>query len=620
MYKAGHYDVVVVGAGHAGCEAAHAAARMGCSVALLTQSLDTIAMMPCNPAVGGPAKGHIVAEIDAMGGLMARAIDAAFLQIRMLNTGKGPAVRALRAQADKRRYQQVMRRILEQTPGISLFQCMVHEVVVDEGRVSGVLTENKAFFAAPSVVVTTGTYMSGKVIVGDTAVEAGPNSLLSGWQLSDSLRRSGLQLGRFKTGTPPRVHGRSIDFSLMQEQPGDEGGLRFSHESPPPDRTQLSCWLTYTTAKTHELIRSNLHRSPLYSGAIAGTGPRYCPSIEDKVVRFADKERHQIFLEPEGYDTDEYYVQGFSTSMPEDLQREIIKTIIGLERAELMRPGYAIEYDYVEPTGLKLTLESKACDGLYTAGQINGSSGYEEAAGQGLVAGANAGGRVRGMPPLVVKRSDGYIGVLIDDLVTKGTKEPYRLMTSRAEYRLLLRQDNARERLTPLAYAHSLVSESALLLLREEQSAVAALVERLEKLGVPATEEINAVLLECGTSPLVRPTNAASLLRRPEVPWAALFSIVPALGDVPQDIAEKAETQIRYAGYIVKQEEEVAKFMRLETRLIPPDLDYAAIRGLSNEGREKLARQRPLSLGQASRISGVSPADVSILMVYVESR
>lgn len=620
MYIAGQYDVVVVGAGHAGCEAAHAAARKGCRVALLTQSLDTIAMMPCNPSVGGPAKGHIVAEIDAMGGLMAKAIDASSLQIRMLNTGKGPAVRALRAQADKRRYQHVMRRMLERTPGVSLFQCMVREVRVEDGRVSGVVTDNKAFFAAGAVVVTTGTYMRGKIIVGDTFVDAGPNSLLADKHLSDSLLRAGLTLGRFKTGTPPRIHGRSIDFSLMQEQPGDEGGLRFSSDSPVSDREQLPCWLTYTTEETHELIRQNLHRSPLYAGAIAGTGPRYCPSIEDKVVRFADKERHQIFLEPEGYDTDEYYVQGFSTSMPEDVQREMIRTIIGLERAELMRPGYAIEYDYVEPTGLTLTLETKVCSGLFTAGQINGSSGYEEAAGQGLLAGANAAARVLGQCPLVVKRSDGYIGVLVDDLVTKGTKEPYRLMTSRAEYRLLLRQDNARDRLTPLAYEHGLVAEPVLLALRAEQGEVSGLIEGLERLSVPASEEVNRILEDAGTSPLTRPVSAASLLRRPEVPWSVLLSMAPQLQEVPRQVAEKAEIHVRYAGYILKQEEEVAKFTRLETRLIPTDLDYSAIRGLSNEAREKLARQRPLSLGQASRISGVSPADISILMVYVESR
>ena len=620
MYKAGEYDVVVVGGGHAGSEAAHAASRMGCRVALLTQSLDTIALMPCNPSVGGPAKGHVVAEIDAMGGLMARAIDATSVQIRMLNTGKGPAVRALRAQADKRRYQQAVRQMLEQTPGVSLFQCMVQEIVVENGRVSGVVTENQAFFQAGAVVVTTGTYMKGRVIVGDTSVEAGPNSMLADGHLSDSLKRAGLTLGRFKTGTPPRIYGRSIDFSLMHEQPGDEGGLRFARSSAASGRVQLPCWLTYTTKATHDLIRKNLHRSPLYAGMIEGTGPRYCPSIEDKVVRFADKDRHQVFLEPEGYDTDEYYVQGLSTSLPEDVQREMLRTVIGLEHVEMMRPGYAIEYDYVQPTGLKLTLETKACSGLFTAGQINGSSGYEEAAGQGLVAGANAAGSVLGKGPFVVKRSDGYIGVLIDDLVTKGTNEPYRLMTSRAEYRLLLRQDNARDRLVPMAFAYGLVHESALADLRDEQDEIAHLIERLERLSVPASDDVNQALLAAGTSALTRSMSAASLLRRPEVPWEVLLCVLPELRHVSREIAEKVEIHIRYAGYIQKQEEEVAKFTRLENRLMPPKIDYSAIRGLSNEAREKLGRQRPLSLGQASRISGVSPADISILMVYVESR
>lgn len=620
MYIGGEYDCVVVGAGHAGCEAAHAAARMGCSVAIITQSLDSIALMPCNPAVGGPAKGHVVAEIDALGGLMGYATDMSFIQMRMLNTGKGPAVRALRAQADRRLYQAVMRSLLENTKGLRMIQAVVTEVVTEAGAVLGVRTNTGTVFYARAVIVTTGTYLEGRVIIGNSTVSSGPNGMLPSRGLSEKLRELGHTLGRFKTGTPPRIHRRSVDFSQMEEQLGDVNPAGFSTRSKREGARQLPCWLTYTTGETHQIIRSNLHRSPLYAGLIEGTGPRYCPSIEDKVVRFQDKERHQLFLEPEGYDTDEMYVQGFSTSLPEEVQVKMLQSVVGLKNAEIMRPGYAIEYDVVDPTELKLTLESKAIAGLFFAGQINGSSGYEEAAGQGLIAGANAAGLVRGLPAFVLRRSEAYLGVLVDDLVTKGTNEPYRLMTSRAEHRLLLRLDNVRSRLLRKGVEYGLVEASELVALEQEEEALNTWMSYLEKRSVPPDAGVYNLLLELGTTGLTQTTTAAALLRRPEVQWADLARVVEELSELPASLAVRTEVEIKYAGYIEKQREQVARYERMEGREIPPHVSFCELKGLSMEAREKLAKYRPQTVGQASRISGVSPADIAVLMVYLEGR
>jgi len=620
MYVAGSYDCVVVGGGHAGCEAAHAAARMGCRVVLLTHSLDAIALMPCNPAIGGPAKGHVVAEIDALGGLMGFVADQTFLQMRMLNTGKGPAVRALRAQADKKQYQALMKKLLESTPGLRIIQALVTEVLSDNGQVRGVRTHYGAEFYAATVVITAGTYLEGRVVVGQASLQSGPNSLLASTGLSASLGRLGIEMGRFKTGTPPRIHRRSVDFSQMEEQPGDDIPARFSVRSTRERRAQLSCYLTYTTERTIAIIRDNLHRSPLYSGMIEGRGPRYCPSIEDKVVRFADKERHQLFLEPEGFDTDEMYVQGFSTSLPEDVQVELLRSVVGLAEVEMMRPGYAIEYDFVLPTGLSLTLESKNCAGLFFAGQINGSSGYEEAAGQGLLAGANAAARVLGRPPLVLLRSEAYLGVLVDDLVMKGVTEPYRLMTSRAEHRLLLRLDNARSRLGEVAAQYGLIAAEDYQAIKEEEEELAHLVAVLNRRTVPNCDAVNQVLQGVGSAPLTQAQTAAALLRRPEVRWAHLAPFLPEASSVSPSLATRLEVEIKYAGYIAKEREQVERFLRLENRLIAQSINFGDIRGLSNEAKENLTLRRPHSVGQAMRISGVSPADVAVLLVYLEGR
>lgn len=620
MYCGGEFDCIVVGAGHAGCEAAHAAARMGLSVALLTQSMEAIALMPCNPSVGGPAKGHVVAEIDALGGLMGYAADMSFVQMRTLNTGKGPAVQALRAQTDKRLYQQVVRELLEKTPNLRIVQASVVELVVEAGEVRGVRTHTGTLYRAKAVVVTTGTYLESKVIVGSTALPSGPNGLLPSHGLSENLRSLGFKLGRLKTGTPPRIHRRSVNFAAMEEQRGDSEFAPFSRRSARLAPVQLSCWLTYTTARTHEIIRANLHRSPLYAGLIEGRGPRYCPSIEDKVVRFADKERHQIFLEPEGYNTEEIYVQGFSTSLPEDVQLEMLRSVIGLEEAEMMRPGYAIEYDFVDPTQLTLTLESKQYAGLFFAGQINGSSGYEEAAGQGLWAGINAGAKVRGLPPFVLLRSQAYLGVLVDDLVTKGTSEPYRLMTSRAEHRLLLRFDNAEFRLLPIGVEFGVVPRQELTRLREEEAGISQWIEYLERRKVAPEEGVNRYLSGVPAAVLEHTTTAAALLRRPEITWEGLCTIVPELCEVTPRMARCVTTEVKYAGYISRQRDAVEQFQRLELKAIPSDVNYSEMRGLSLEAREKLARVRPSSYGQASRISGVSPADIAVLLVQLERR
>ncbi|MBT9153668.1 MAG: tRNA uridine 5-carboxymethylaminomethyl modification enzyme MnmG [Firmicutes bacterium] len=618
VYCGGEFDCIVVGAGHAGCEAASAAARMGLSVAVLTQSMEAIACMPCNPSVGGPAKGHVVAEIDALGGLMGYAADMSFVQMRTLNTGKGPAVQALRAQTDKRLYQQVVRELLERTPNLRIIQASVVEILVESGRARGVRTHTGTLYRAKAVVVTTGTYMESTVIVGSSTIASGPNGLLPSHGLAANLRALGFRLGRLKTGTPPRIHRRSIRFDRMVEQRGDEEAARFSRRSSRLDPEQMSCWLTYTTAATHEIIRSNLHRSPLYAGLIAGRGPRYCPSIEDKVVRFADKERHQIFLEPEGYSTEEVYVQGFSTSLPEDVQVMMLRSVIGLEQAEMMRAGYAIEYDFVDPTQLTLALESKLYAGLFFAGQINGSSGYEEAAGQGLWAGINAGAKVRGLPPFVLLRSEAYLGVLVDDLVTKGTSEPYRLMTSRAEHRLLLRFDNTESRLLPKGVEVGVVPEWELL--RGDEAGISQWMEYLERRKVSPEEAVNRHLASVPTSPIEHTTTAAALLRRPEISWEGLSVIVPELTEVALHLAQRVSIEVKYAGYIARQREAVELFQRLELKAIPSGVRYSEMRGLSLEAREKLERVQPRSYGQASRISGVSPADIAVLMVHLERR
>lgn len=617
-YEAGSFDVIVVGAGHAGCEAGLAAARMGAKTLLLTINLDMVAFMPCNPSVGGPAKGIVVREIDALGGEMGRNIDKTYIQMRMLNTGKGPAVRALRAQADKFAYQHEMKNTIENTPNMTLRQGMVERLIVEEGQCKGVITHTGAVYKSKTVVVTTGTYLRGEVIIGDLKYSSGPNNQQPAVKLSQHLEELGFELVRFKTGTPPRVNGHSIDYSKTEIQPGDDVPRAFSFETTTFLMDQIPCWLTYTSEETHRLIDANLHRSPMFSGMIKGRGPRYCPSIEDKIVRFHDKPRHQLFLEPEGRNTKEVYVQGLSTSLPEDVQREILKTIPGLENVEMMRTGYAIEYDAMVPTQLWPTLETKKVKNLYTAGQINGTSGYEEAAGQGIMAGINAGCRALGKKEVILDRSDAYIGVLIDDLVTKGTNEPYRLLTSRAEYRLLLRHDNADLRLTEIGHEIGMISDERYERFVEKKEKIEKEKARLSSIIIKPKADVQEFIRNAGGSELKDGIHASDLLRRPEMTYAHINTLVPSEEPIADEITEQVEIQIKYEGYIEKSLQQVERMKRMENKKIPANIDYEAITGIATEARQKLQAVQPLSVGQASRISGVNPADISILLVYLE--
>lgn len=619
VFVAGEYEVIVVGAGHAGAEAALAAARIGCRTLLVTLSMDNIAMMPCNPSVGGPAKGHLVREVDALGGEMGINADKTCIQFRMLNTGKGPAVHALRAQADKKRYQFMMKETCENTEHLDVKQLLIDRVIIENGKVTGVQAETGEIYKAAAVVMATGTYLRGRIIVGEHTYTGGPNGQRAALRFSDSLREAGVRLMRFKTGTPARVDARTLDYDKMEKQPGDDACRNFSFMSDVTTREQTPCWLTYTNEATHKILRDNMSRAPMANGIIEGIGPRYCPSIETKILRFPDKTRHQLFLEPEGLHTNEVYVQGMSTSMPMDVQLAFLHTIPGLEHAHVMRAGYAIEYDCIDPTQLRPTLEFKTIKGFFSAGQSNGTSGYEEAAAQGIIAGINAAMLVRGGEPLILKRSDAYIGVLIDDLVTKGTSEPYRMMTSRAEYRLLLRQDNADQRLTPMGRRVGLVSDERWARFSKKQKAIQDAMAYLKKNSINPTQEIRKKLSEAGIEPIRNATSFYELLRRPDVTYTGLQTVF-SLPELEPEVRQQVEISITYEGYIKKQQEQVEHMEKLEEKLLPEDMDYQQVPSLRDEGREKLAKIRPRSVGQASRISGVSPADISVLLVWLEQQ